>query len=212
MPRLTNRDLICINLIAQQGVVRLDTIQLHLQSLGMKIDGRSLRHLSVRWVEMGLVNKERLLANCPSIIWPTSGAIKLANLPKIKNERFGRPSYSNLLHDLAVSRVRVEYQFHNAKWTCERILKNTFQSEHLADGLAIIDKTKILVEVDRTAKDPQRLLEIMRSHALHPEITAVDYWTTDELFQFISSRAAQINKEVRNETVRTFLLPKEVNL
>lgn len=212
MPRLTDRDLLCIEMIAQQGVVRLDTLKLHLMSNGIRIDDRSLRHISSRWVEMGLVQKERLLANCPSIIWPTSNAIRLANLPRIKNEKFGRPSLSNLLHDLAVSRVRVEYQVHKAKWTCERILKNAFQTEYLADGLATLNDSKILVEIDRTAKDPQRLLNIMKSHALHPEISAVDYWTTNEHFSFIEVHAALINKELGNEMVRTFLLPKEVNL
>ena len=212
MLRLTNRDISCIELIAQQGVVRLDTLKLHLQTQNLKIDDRSLRHISSRWVEMDLVGKERMLANCPSIIWPTRNAIKLANLPTTNKEKFGRPSFSTLHHDLAVSRVRIEYQLHKASWTCERILKNNFVSEFLADGLAEIGDNRILVEVDRTAKDPQRLLQIMRSHARHPEITAVDYWTTNELFRFIQSYAALVNSELKKEIIRTFLLPKEVNL
>lgn len=202
----------CVKWIAEQGVVRLDTIHLLLNLHGYPMDARSLRHLSTRWVEMGLVKKEQILANSPSILWTTRAAVKLAELPTSNKEKFGRPSFATLHHDLAVSRVRLEYEKYNAKWTCERVLKNLVQNDFLADGMAVIDGSSIYVEVDRTPKDPQRLLNIMRSHARNPKLTIVDYWTTDELFGFIKKNAASVNNELQREVIRTFLLPKEVNL
>jgi len=212
VPRLTERDLLCIKWIAEQGVVRLDTISLFLSQLGYEVDARSLRHLSSRWGEMGLVEKEQILANSPSILWTTRAAVKLAELPTNKKEKFGRPSFATLHHDLAVSRVRIEYEIHGAKWTCERVLRNLVNDDFLPDGLAELNGTSIFVEVDRTPKDPQRLLNIMRAHVRNPKVAVVDYWTTNELHGFIQKYCGQVNSEIGREVLRTFLLPKEVNL
>jgi hypothetical protein len=212
MPRLTERDLLCVKWIAQQGVVRLDTISLLLHQNGYVVDARSLRHLSSRWETMGLVGKERILANAPSILWATRAAVKLAELPTSKKEKFGRPSFATLHHDLAVSRVRIEYEKHEAKWTCERVLRNFVQDDYLPDGLAELNGTSIFVEIDRTPKDPQRLLNIMRAHAQNPNVMVVDYWTTSELHGFVNKYCGQVNSEIGRQGLRTFLLPKEVNL
>lgn len=211
MRRITERDMLGLKFIAEQKVVRLDVVGEYLDIRGHKTDPRSLQSISSRWVEMGYIQKERILATGPSVMWPTKFGLKLAGLAIQKGERFGKPSLANLIHDLTVSRVRLEYEKHNAIWTSERLLRVTFKDEHLPDGHAVINGLEVLVEIDITKKDNKRLLNIMRSHSRYPNIASVDYWTTFEFKNFIDLASTEINRENNNELIRTFTITKGEN-
>jgi len=144
---------------------------------------RSLRRQTERWVQLGLIEKERLLANAPSILWTTNEGLKLANFEIKKGERNYKPSFSTLHHNLAVARVRIEYEKVGAFWTCERELRNQFSGKHLADGMAEFQGQKILVEIDRTLKASSRLKRIMTLNAKTNGISLVDYWITNDLYK-----------------------------
>ena len=84
------------------------------------------------------MQKKILLANSPSIVWPTIEGMKVANLKLSRGERSYAPSFSSIHHTVATARVRIEYEKRGWKWTCERDLRREFGASHLADGLASV--------------------------------------------------------------------------
>ena len=207
--RLTERDLYVSKWIAEQGAVRLDTIGLLLRLSNSAVDDRALRRLAERWVALGLIEKARLLANAPSILWPTPEGMRSAGLTLGRGERASKPGFSTLHHSLAVSRVRLEYPVVSAEWTCERALRKEIGGAHLADGMATFPQGRVLVEVDRTQKEKSRLVNIMAANARMPGIIRVDYWTTPGLQKFVTAQRDLLDVGIR-ERVAVFLLPEEV--
>jgi hypothetical protein len=104
----------------------------------------------------------------------------------------------------------VEYKKHGANWICERILRDEFGDGHLADGLAEYGNQRILVEVDRTLKEANRLQKIMITNAKLPKIDLVDYWTTDKLLPTLETHRRALLPNIQ-ERIRIFPLPEEVN-
>lgn len=205
--RLTDRDLLVAKWIAEQQAVRLDTVGLLLANWGNETVPRNIRRLAQRWESKGLIKRDRILVTTPMVLWPTALAMKLTDLQDKRTEK--SPSISSLHHTLAVSRVRVEYEKHGAIWLCERALRNHYPNQHLADGLAQLPNSRILVEVDRTRKKAERLRAIMAINARTPGITAVHYWTTHELITFVSEQVQLLDESVRSRIV-IYELPKEV--
>lgn len=97
------------------------------QNKNFETTDRTLRGQTERWVQLGLIEKDRLLANCSSILWTTNRGFRLAKFEIKKNERNYKPSFSALHHNLAVARVRIEYEktghFEFAKENCESNLQ-----------------------------------------------------------------------------------------
>lgn len=206
--RITERDLRCATWIAEQQAVRLDTVRQLLEIWHCPVDARALRRLAQRWEIAGLIHRERLLANAPSILWPTVESMRLAEMPLNRGEKAPKPSLSLIQHTLAVSRVRLEYEKNGASWLCERKLRAT-TGGHLADARATYQGVPILVEIDRTRKVKARLAIIMASNARTHKDTLVDYWTTESLAPFIESQRNTLDESLRDR-VRVFLLPEDV--
>ena len=80
----------------------------------------------------------------------------------------------------------------------------------LADGLAEYGNQRILVEVDRTLKEANRLQKIMITNAKLPNIDVVDYWTTDKLLPTLETHRRALVPNIQ-ERIRIFPLPEEVN-
>ena len=108
--RLTQRDLRVARWVAEQQAVRLDTIAQLLAQWGAASQPRNLRRLAERWEHAGLIKRGRILAEAPTILWPTSAAMRLTDLDDKRAEKL--PSISTLHHTLAVARVRLEYEKH----------------------------------------------------------------------------------------------------
>jgi hypothetical protein len=208
-PRLSSRDVVLVTWIAQQSVCRLDTLAMVCRNKNFEATDRTLRRQTERWVQLGLIEKDRLLANCPSILWTTNEGLKLANFEIKKGERNYKPSFSTLHHNLAVARVRIEYEKGGAFWTCERELRKQLTGKHLADGLADYDGQKILVEIDRTLKTSSRIQRIMTLNAKTPGISIVDYWVTNELYVVFQKIILELDKDISSK-IRLFILPSEV--
>jgi hypothetical protein len=204
--QLSKRDLEVAKWVAEQGAVRLATINRLLASKGAGLEPRVLRALAQRLVLHGLIQKERILAGS-AIVWPTAQGLELAGLKLKPGERAARPSLSNLLHSIQVAEVRVIYEREGASWVCERMLRREYIN-HLPDGIAIYEDQKILVEIDRTRKENDRLLTIMMENLSDPSIV-VDYWTTQELFKHINKQRESLPKILRNR-LRIFVIPNEV--
>ncbi len=209
--RLTRRDLEVVKFIAEQNCVRLDTVGLLLKTLKYKVEDRQLRKLAERWVRLGLIQKQKMLADAPSILWATSEGLRISDISLHRGERTYAPSFATIHHNLAVARVAVEYKKFGANWICERTLRQELGDGHLADGLAEYGNQRILVEVDRTLKEANRLQKIMISNAKLPNIDVVDYWTTDKLLPTLESHRRSLLPNIQ-EKIRIFPLPQEVNL
>ena len=209
--RLTERDVEYISWIAEQQAVRLDTLLLLFQVRGKDIDLRALRRLVERWQKLGLIQKQRMMANAPSIIWPTAEGMRVANLPLRRGDRMYTPSFSSVHHTVATARVRVEYERNGWEWTCERDLRHELGENHLADGLASLGSQRILVEVERTLKESSRLKNIMMANARTKNITNCDYWTTDALYPVIQLNINMLGNDLKSK-MRVFLLPDEVKI
>jgi len=209
--RLTERDVEYISWIAEQQAVRLDTLLLLFQVRGKDIDLRALRRLVERWQKLGLIQKQRMMANAPSIIWPTAEGMRVANLPLRRGDRMYTPSFSSVHHTVATARVRIEYERRGWEWTCERDLRHEFGASHLADGLASVDTQRVLVEVERTQKESSRLKNIMMANLRTKNITGCHYWTTDALYPVIQSHINMLEDDMKSK-MQIFLLPDEVKI
>jgi hypothetical protein len=209
-PRLTKRDEQLIRWIAEQQVVRFDTLS-DLFTLRYKpISNSDLYSICDRWKRMGYIRKERIIGSAPMILWPTRLAMKLSGLPILESEKFGKPNFSTIHHNCAVSAVRLEYERNGYHWTCERQLRFDFTSSHLPDGIAENNDFRIIVEVDCTQKERRRLQNIMAINARSKGVSCVDYWVVDALLPIISSNATQLPVDIRDR-IRVFALPMAVN-
>jgi len=208
--RLTERDIEVVKFVAEQNCVRLDTIGLLLEATHNQVEERRLRKLGERWVRLGLLNRQAMLADTPYIYWATSEGLRLADIPLHRGERTYSPSFATLHHNLAVARVAVEYLKHGCQWQSERQLRSELGDEHLADGLAVFNNQRILVEVDRTLKEAQRLRKIMIGNAKLPNVDLVDYWTTSHLLKPLEVHRNSLADNVKSK-IRIFTLPDEVN-
>jgi len=210
-PRVTKRDQIMIKWIAEQQVVRFDTLQELFSIRKNPISRSDLYSLCERWNRMGYIRKEKLLGNAPMIVWITNQGMRLSGLQIEENEKFGKPSFSTIHHNCAVSAVRVHYESNGYLWVCERTLRTEFQSSHLPDGMAYNNEFRILVEIDRTQKEGKRLQNIMATNARTQGISCVDYWVSEAVYPFVHSIARKLPGDLRNR-VRIFPLPLEVNI
>lgn len=207
--RLTNRDVQAVTWIAQQQAVRLDTIGRMLSARGASIHGRSLRRLAERWAAAGLVQRRRILAEAPSIVWPTVEGLRCAGISLKPGQRADAPSIGTLHHTLAVAEVRLAYEQQGYAWTAERFLRGNGSAGHRADGLAERGEHRVLIEVERTRKEKERLTDILRFNLRTPGIVETHYWITDQMRGVVEAAAADLEPELSSR-VRVAMLPEVV--
>ena len=195
--RITKRDLMAVRWIAEQGVVRLDTIERLLAQRGCPADPRSVRRLAERWHSAGLIQRARVLADAPTLLWPTIEGLRTAGVVLRQGQRVDRPSVGTLHHTLAVAEVRLAYEAGGWLWTAERFLDDEIRAQHRADGMAEKDGIRVLVEIERTVKAAPRLLDILRANLRVPNIAGTHYWTTDDVRPVVESVATALEPELR---------------
>ena len=201
---ISKRDLRIAIFIAEQGAVKLETLNRYLAVHDSQIKPRALRALATKLVENRLVNKGQILTGS-SILWPTSDALTLAGITLKRGEKISKPSLSNLLHNLTVAEIRLVYEANGAIWTCERKLYEKFL-EHRPDGMVNYQGTQILVEIDRSRKEKDRLRKIMKLN-VGSNGQVVDYWVTPELYEFVEEQRNSLSPNIR-KFVRIFIIPE----
>lgn len=206
--RLTQRDLDAVRWIAEQQAVRLDTVGRLLTRSGTSVEGRALRRLAERWDEAGLIKRRRILADAPSILWPTADGVRSAGITLKAGQRADAPSIGTLHHTLAVAEVRLAYESMGFQWTAERFLRSA-TSNHRADGLAVKGGHRVLVEIERTQKERERLIDILRANLRTPGISETHYWISDAMRGVVESATAELESELSGR-VRVALLPEAV--
>ncbi len=207
--RLTQRDIEAVSWIAQQHAARLDTVGRMLAGIGQPVEDRALRRLAERWTAAGLVNRRRVLADAPSILWATADGLRCAGITLRAGQRADAPSIGTLHHTLAVAEVRLAYEQQGYDWTAERFLHTVVTSDHRADGLAANGNHRVLVEVERTQKERERLTDILRANLRAPGITETHYWITEKMRGIVEAAAAELEPELASR-VRVALLPAVV--
>ena len=206
--KLSNRDLVVIQFVAEQGPTRVSTIAKYLGINNLQTDSRRLRRIIEKLENAGYIKRRQILAGS-AIAWPTNLGLRAAGLPSSAKPN-SMPSMEQLAHSILVAEIRLIYELNGAKWNCERSIVNYFPN-HLPDGLAIYSDQKIIVEVDRTRKNKDRLVTIMKVNALaFANNGYVDYWAPKDLVPFINANKQLLPDEHR-ELIRVFEIPGELS-
>jgi hypothetical protein len=206
--KLTPRDLTVIQFVAEQGPTRISTVSKYLDFKNLSTDSRRLRRIFEKLEKFGFLHRKQILAGS-TIAWPTGLGLRTAGLPGyIKSHT--NPSMELLLHSIQVAEIRLIYEFNGAKWNCERSITNYFPN-HLPDGFAIYDDHKIIVEIDRTRKNKDRLISIMKVNALAFASNGyVDYWAPRNLVDFIVANK-QLLPDNLQSLIRVFEIPGDIS-
>lgn len=207
--RLTSRDLEAVKWIAEQQAVRLDTVGRLLHQRNQGLDDRALRRLAERWELAGLVNRRRILATAPSILWPTAEGLRCAEIVLRPGQRPPNPSVGTLLHTLAAAEIRLTYERFGWHWIAERLLPMEGKTIHRPDAVVELDKQRGLVEVERAQKSHSRLLDILRTNLRTPAVHFVDYWVTPEVRPVVTATASHLEPELASR-LRIFDIPEVV--
>lgn len=179
--RVTERDLACIEWIAEQYAARGDQIQRLLSRYPdpqhpFKDEWASestTREQINRWVRAGWVVYKRVLAKGPGWAYVTRAGLQLVDLDEIYTAK--RPSPKRLNHIYAVNQVRLwmdeEQEYH---WKSERRiradlhLKRGESSGPIVDGLIWPDGRRTAVEVQISELKPaewvKKLRELVRAY------------------------------------------------
>ena len=206
--KLSNRDLLVIQFVAEQGPTRISTIARYLELRNLVTDSRRLRRIIEKLENAGYINRRQILAGS-AIAWPTNLGLRAAGLPNSVKPN-STPSMELLTHSILVADIRLIYELNGAMWNCERSIVNYFPN-HLPDGLAIYDNQKIIVEVDRTRKNKDRLTTIMKVNALAFHKNGyVDYWAPKDLIPFIIANQQLLPDDFKN-VIRVFEIPGELS-
>lgn len=178
-PRLTERDMACLQWIAQQYAIRLDQLQRLLlrytpeADRGKVRDGadrlskeRTYRTLA-RWEALGLIEFANILDGEPRWVWLTAKCLREIGSPL----RYNRPSAVRLRHLYWTNQVRlwVESRRPADRWKSEREIKAEHlprelgeHQEHLPDAILYAANGRIsAIEVELEPKAAQQLQAIV---------------------------------------------------
>lgn len=152
---LRRRDLEVLGWIAEQYGARVDQLGV-LLGAGSRTVQRTVARLRVA----GLVRTERVLVGEAAWVLPTGAGLSACG------SGFGvwRPRIGLLSHVAAVNDVRLHIQARApaTEWVPERVLvRDRGAGEHLPDGVAITDGTRVAIEVELTVKSRRRVTAIL---------------------------------------------------
>lgn len=181
--QITKRDEAVLAWLGRVRVADMDAVREALRIFG---DGKvQSARLGQRWCgrmeQAGCIRRFYPWVNAPAVLWLT---FKGAGAP----EPAPNPASQTLRHDLEVARLSLRYI--EQGWTWERPGTeyrpgSPGRREHIADGVAVREdgdqRVAVAVEVELTAKSPDRLQDIMRAHARRiesGETAAVHYFVT----------------------------------
>ncbi len=152
---LRRRDLEVLGWVAEQYGARLD-------QLGVLLGAgpRTVQRTVARLRTTGLIRTERVLVGEPAWMLPTAAGLAACG------SGFGVwcPRIGLLSHVAAVNDVRLHIQTlaPATEWIPERVLaRDRLAGEHLPDGVAITDGTRVAIEVELTVKSRRRVTAIL---------------------------------------------------
>lgn len=171
--RWTERDLAVLRWIGEQYALHLGHLAI---LLGRSADtplltsgplgSETVRKLVQRWKQAGLVERAWLLPTDPSWVWLTRKGLEQVEL----DYRFWEPKVQGLPHLAAVNQARLWVEQHQptAIWHSERqfssgrpFTRSHTRLEHRPDAEIELGSHRVAIEVERSAKTPQRLPAIL---------------------------------------------------
>jgi hypothetical protein len=152
---LRRRDLVVLGWLAEQYGARVDQL-----GVLLGCGPRTVQRTVARLRAAGLVRTERVLVGEPAWVLPTAAGMAACG------SGFGvwRPRVGLLAHTAAVNDVRLHIQARApaTEWVPERVLaRDRGAGEHLPDGVAITDGTRVAIEVELTVKSRRRITAIL---------------------------------------------------
>lgn len=145
-----------------------------------------------------MVKSLEVLVKYPRIYFLTTKAVQTinSNLPPIK--RIARNTY---LHHLEVLNVylKIKKNYPDGKWLTERVLRGMQDTDerekvHLPDGMLILDKKKIAIEVELSLKEKDRLLNIFSDYHIDKDIDEVWYFCEKKILPSLEIIAKDFSK------------------
>ena len=180
--QLRTRDLAVLAWCAEQYAVRIDQLEVLLVS-----GPRTVRRVTVRLREAGLIEVRKLLVGEPAWAIPTSRGLRTTG------QGFGlwRPRVGLLAHVAAINDVRLHVQSRSprSEWLPERFLakERRHPKEHLPDGVVIADGRRVAIEVELTVKSRRRMGQILDE--LSGSYDTVLYWCAPGPYRQLSELA-----------------------
>ena len=204
----TPRDLAVLQWIGEQYLVRLDHLQVLLgrqAGAATKEQGRVARKTAsntvARWSKAGVVEAAQILAYQPAYVWLTRQGLTLVQLPfPLWTPKEG------VAHYQAINQVRlmVEQRHPAAIWRSERHLnrerpftRSQSQVEHRPDAELLIGAQTVAIEVERSAKTPQRLPAIL--YGLARRYDGIWYFCPLTMQEPMQRAFAQLDPAVRRK-------------
>lgn len=212
--RWTERDLAALTWIGEQYAVHLAQLAILLgrrAGAPTKAVGRlgleTARKLVERWRRAGLVERAVLVLGQPAWVWLTRRGLEQVGL----DFRFWEPKAEGLAHLAAINEARlwVEQRHPEARWRSERQLRReqpvTRSQENLAhrpDAEVVLGPQTVAVEVERSAKTPQRMPAIL--YDLAARYASIWYFCPPAMKPNLARAFEQLEEAARQ---KCFLVP-----
>ncbi|HLI89091.1 MAG TPA: hypothetical protein VKV37_10420 [Ktedonobacteraceae bacterium] len=168
--QITERDIDALLWIGEQYAARFDQLQTVLGRQAGRgahyenwISMSAVRLVANRWISARLVEVRKITALDPPWVWLTAQGLRQFHLPY----KVYVPTLGSLAHLFAINEVRLilEWNHPAGRWESERSLRAGLvhrkgeRFPHLPDGEFGLKGQIIAIEVERSPKKPEELLE-----------------------------------------------------
>jgi hypothetical protein len=208
-PLWTPRDVLVLAWIAAQYAVRRDQLAVLLgrwAAAQTKAPGRlaatTVKDWIQRWRQAGLIESARVYVGEPGWVWVTREGLERLDLAY----RTWEPKEQGLRHLYAINQVRlwVEQRQPEALWRSERQLRSEQPfvgdqeyQEHRPDAEVLLGTQTVAIEVERSAKTPQRLPTIF--YELARTYDAIWYFCPTPMLEPMRRALAQLDLPTRQK-------------
>jgi hypothetical protein len=229
----TDRDLYCIEWIADQYGARLDQIQKLLSRFPDREkpfkDGKLIAETTVkdqisRWRRAGWIEYQRVLADAPGWAWVTKKGLQMVGLDELYTARM--PASARLAHIYAVNQLRIGFDG-RFLWQSERRYRSGLEGKKgkdigpIPDGLVTTKENELVaIEVEISAKkltDLQtKLARLVRQTAMDATyhkvaaFPAVWFYVANEPIKRLVESAIESLREDEKQRVGVMVAPNLV--
>lgn len=208
-PLWTPRDLAVLVWMADQYAVRRDHLAVLLGQRAeapTKVPGRlavtTVKDWVQRWRRAGIIESMRVLLGEPGWAWVTREGLEHLEL----TYRYWEPKERGLAHLHAINQVRllVEQRQTAAIWRSERwlhseqpVARQQSDLTHRPDAEVLLGPQTVAIEVERSAKTPQRLPAIC--YELARRYDGIWYFCPTPVLESMQRAVAQLDPAVRRK-------------
>jgi hypothetical protein len=208
-PLWTPRDLAMLVWMADQYAVRRDHLAVLLGQRAeaqTKVPGQladtTVKDWVHRWRRVGIIESRRVLLEAPGWVWVTREGLEHLEVAY----RYWEPKERGLAHLHAINQVRllVEQRQPAAIWRSERwlhseqpVARQQSDLTHRPDAEVLLGPQTVAIEVERSAKAPQRLPAIC--YELARRYDGIWYFCPKPVLESMQRAVAQLDPAVRRK-------------